>query len=177
MAARRANLQAADVQRAVAQMAAAIAAAHPAGHVYLVGIQTAGVPLAQRLAAAMNAARADSASVGSLDIGLYRDDGGAGRAIPTVFGSHVPFDINGAEIVLVDDVLFTGRTIRAALDHLMDYGRPRRVELAVLVDRGHRELPIHADFCGFRIETGRDDHVKAYLGADPARDRVDIQSV
>jgi pyrimidine operon attenuation protein / uracil phosphoribosyltransferase len=128
----------------------------------LIGIRTNGVPLARRLAEMMKAGGQGTPPLGAIDITLYRDDL-SGKALPRVLGSEIPFDIEGRRVVLVDDVLFTGRTVRAALAVLADYGRPSRVELAVLVDRGHRELPVCADYTGFTVRTERGDHVKVRL--------------
>ncbi len=126
----------------------------------LVGIHTGGVPLARRLCGHLGG----EVPVGMIDITLYRDDVFIGLPQPVVGQTEIPADIDGARVVLVDDVLFTGRTTRAALDALMDFGRPRRIELAVLVDRGHRELPIQADYVGFRVQTTRDETVDVRLG-------------
>lgn len=128
----------------------------------LIGIQTNGVPLAARLADAIAAAGHKRPDSGFIDITLYRDDL-AGKALPSVRGSSIEFDLEGRRVVLVDDVLFTGRTVRAALTELSDYGRPSRIELCVLVDRGHRELPVCADYTGLTVESGRDDRVKVLL--------------
>ena len=141
-----------------------------AGAVLLVGIRTAGVPLAERLAAIVNATGELTAELGAIDITLYRDDVFEGLPKPEVGSSEFPgHTIAGKTIILVDDVLYTGRTIRAALDALMDYGRPRAVQLAVLVDRGHRELPIQPDYVGSRVETLRQQSVKVILDG---RDRA-----
>lgn len=129
----------------------------------LIGIRTHGVTVARRLADAIEAAGLPRPDLGAIDITLYRDDL-AGRALPQVHGSEIPFDIEGRRVVLVDDVLFTGRTVRAALTELADYGRPRRIQLCVLVDRGHREVPICADFTGFKVETRPDQRIKVRLG-------------
>ncbi|MHC4841192.1 MAG: bifunctional pyr operon transcriptional regulator/uracil phosphoribosyltransferase PyrR [Planctomycetota bacterium] len=137
----------------------------------IVGIHTNGVPLARRLAGLVGS----DLAIGTIDITLYRDDLDA-RALPQVKGSDIPFSIDDRRVVLVDDVLFTGRTIRAALAILADYGRPKRIELAVLVDRGHRELPIRADYVGFELETTRQQKVRVSLsetGAD--EDQIDIE--
>ncbi|MEO0079578.1 MAG: bifunctional pyr operon transcriptional regulator/uracil phosphoribosyltransferase PyrR [candidate division WOR-3 bacterium] len=133
----------------------------------LVGIKRRGVPLAKRLAA-----RLGNCPVGAIDITLYRDDLQLVAEAPIVRGSEIGFDITGKTLVLVDDVIFTGRTVRAALSELLDYGRPREIQLAVLVDRGHRELPIQPDFVGRRIETRRDDLVDIYLQETDGRDEV-----
>ncbi|KAA0215488.1 bifunctional pyr operon transcriptional regulator/uracil phosphoribosyltransferase PyrR [bacterium] len=138
----------------------------------LVGIRTNGVPLAQRLGGLIREQAGRVADMGALDITLYRDDL-AGRAMPLVKGSDIPFSVDGRRIVLVDDVLFTGRTVRAALNELYDFGRPSRVQLCVLVDRGHRELPIAPDWAGFRFDTRREDKVRVELSeTGAAADRV-----
>ncbi len=132
----------------------------------LVGIVTGGALLADRLADAIQTAEGQRPAVGSLDITLYRDDLYTGLEKPTLGETRIPFELTGKRVVLVDDVLFTGRTVRAALDEIMDYGRPARVQLAVLVDRGHRELPIAADFVGRRITTDKRDRVVVQLRGD-----------
>jgi pyrimidine operon attenuation protein/uracil phosphoribosyltransferase len=141
----------------------------------LIGIRTNGVPLATRLADQIQAAGKSRPLMGAIDITLYRDDL-AGKALPQVRGSEIPFDIEGRRVVLVDDVLFTGRTVRAALTELADYGRPRSVELCVLVDRGHRELPICANFVGFEVKTQASDRVRVELTeTGAAKDAVMLQ--
>jgi len=133
---------------------------------YLVGVQTRGVPLARRLAQAIAATTGAQPPVGALDISLYRDDVGPWRAAhqqPVLHATDLPHSIDGRLICLVDDVLYTGRTVRAALDTLMDYGRPKAIRLAVLVDRGHRELPIAADFVGRTVPTARHEDVQVRL--------------
>ena len=140
-----------------------------------VGLRTRGVTLAQRLAAAI--ARIDGGStlpVGALDITLYRDDLGM-RGIPVVRGTEIPFSIKGKAVILVDDVLFTGRTIRAALDAIIDLGRPQSVQLAILVDRGHRELPIRPDYVGKNLPTSRRESVAVRLREHDGEDRVVIE--
>ena len=127
------------------------------GEFILVGIQTRGIPLAQRLAKGLN--RRD-VKIGRLDINLYRDDLSKVADMPVVKETSIPFDLEGARILLVDDVLFTGRTVRSALDAIFDLGRPRRIELLALVDRGGRELPIQADFCGKSCDVAVDEVVK-----------------
>lgn len=140
----------------------------------LVGIRTRGVPLARRLAAKIEEVEGASVPVGTLDINLYRDDLTSVAAHPVLRGTEVPFDVDGATVVLVDDVLFTGRTIRSALNALMDLGRPSWIQLAVLVDRGHRELPIRADFTGKVVSTRRDEHVDVRVAEEDGADAVHV---
>jgi pyrimidine operon attenuation protein/uracil phosphoribosyltransferase len=142
----------------------------------LVGIQRRGVPLARRLAAAIEDHEGARLAVGALDIEFYRDDARLGHA-PLVKGTEVPFEIEGATVVLVDDVLYTGRTIRAAMDALREFGRPRAVRLAVLVDRGHRELPIRADHVGKNVPTSREEVVRVRVEEVDGEDAVDIEQV
>jgi pyrimidine operon attenuation protein/uracil phosphoribosyltransferase len=130
----------------------------------LVGIRTRGVPLARRLGKKLGEIGGRTPDTGVLDIGLYRDDLSRIADHPVLRKTEIPFDLDGARIVLVDDVLYTGRTVRAALDGLMDLGRPDWIQLAVLVDRGHREVPIRADFVGKNIPTARDEQVEVHLG-------------
>lgn len=139
----------------------------------LVGIRSGGVPIAERLATLMEAAEGRRPEVGKVDITLYRDDLYTGLEKPTLGVTELPFDLEGTGIVLVDDVLFTGRTVRAALDVVHDYGRPRWIRLAVLVDRGHRELPIQADVVGRRIETEIEDQVVVEVTDDRSVVRVE----
>lgn len=140
---------------------------HDRGDLLLVGIQRRGVPLAQRIAAGLG-----GVPVGSIDITLYRDDLQLVAETPIVRGSNIEFDINDKIVVLVDDVIFTGRTVRAALTELLDFGRPRIVQLLVLIDRGHRELPIQPTFVGEKIETRRDDIVDIYLKEVDGKEEV-----
>ena len=130
--------------------------------VVLVGMHTRGVPLAQRLARWINEYEGDEAPVGSLDIGLYRDDV-SGGVRPLMRPTDIPVDVQDRRVVLVDDVLYTGRTIRAAMDALTDLGRAREIQLVVLVDRGHRELPIRADYVGKNVPTSLDEQVAVRL--------------
>lgn len=164
-------LDAAGIGRALKRIAHEIVERNAAaGKVTLVGIRTAGVPLAERLASIINETGDVHAELGAIDITLYRDDVFEGLPKPEVGGSEMPgHTIAGKTVILVDDVLYTGRTIRAALDALMDYGRPRAVQLAVLVDRGHRELPIQPDYVGSKVETTRQQSVKVILDG---RDRA-----
>src|SRR5881397_114698 len=138
-----------------------------------VGLRTRGVTLAQRLAQKIARIDGTTLPVGTLDITLYRDDLDM-RGAPVVRGTDIPFSIKGKTVVLVDDVLFTGRTIRAALDALIDLGRPRLIQLAVLVDRGHRELPIRADFVGKNVPTSLDQVIRVSLKECDGRDAVEI---
>jgi len=142
----------------------------------LVGIQRRGVPLAHRLAEAIAEHEGPTLPVGALDIEFYRDDARLGHA-PNVKGTDLPFAIDDATVVLVDDVLYTGRTVRAAMDALREFGRPRAVRLAVLVDRGHRELPIRADHVGKNVPTSRDEVVRVRVREVDGEDAVDIEQV
>jgi len=144
-----------------------------AGDIALAGILTRGVDMANRLAERIERIEGTSVQVGSLDISFYRDDV-ATRLSPEVHTTDIPFAVEDRTIVLVDDVLYTGRTIRAAMDAIMDYGRPAAIQLAVLVDRGHRELPIRADFVGKNVPTSRRERVKVYLAEHDGREAVVI---
>ena len=143
----------------------------------LVGIQRRGVPLARRLAEAIAEHEGVTLPVGALDITFYRDDLSKLGQSPVLKGTDVPFEVEGATVVLVDDVLYTGRTIRAAMDALREFGRPRAVRLAVLVDRGHRELPIRADHVGKNVPTSREEIVKVRVREVDGEDAVDIDQV
>ncbi len=138
----------------------------------LVGIRTRGVPLAERLAQELSRILGVGVEVGAVDITLYRDDLGQAQRWPVLHGTEIPFKIDGADVVLVDDVLFTGRTVRAALNAICDLGRPASVRLAVLVDRGHREIPIQADVVGLNLTTARADHVGVRLSPVDPTDEV-----
>ena len=141
----------------------------------LVGIQRRGVPLAQRLAAAIEEHEGARIPVGALDITFYRDDLSMLAQQPVVKGTDLPFDVTGTTTVLVDDVLFTGRTIRAAMDALIEFGRPQAIRLAVLVDRGHRELPIRADHVGKNVPTSREELVRVRIEEVDGEDAVLIE--
>ena len=141
----------------------------------LVGIRTRGVSLAHRIAARLETIEHVKVPVGALDITLYRDDLGLKGEAPVLRGTDIPFPVAGKIIVLVDDVLYTGRTIRAALDAIIDLGRPRMIQLAVLVDRGHRELPIRPDYVGKNLPTARREAVQVLLREHDGQDRVVIQ--
>ncbi len=138
----------------------------------LIGIRTRGVPLAEALAAEIERLEGHRVPIGTLDITLYRDDLSTIAPQPVVRETSFPGPIDGRVLVLCDDVLFTGRTIRAALDALIDYGRPRAVQLAVLIDRGHRELPIQADVVGRRLATARDEVIEVRFAATDGEDGV-----
>jgi pyrimidine operon attenuation protein/uracil phosphoribosyltransferase len=141
----------------------------------LIGIQRRGVPLAGRIAASIAANEGVDVPVGALDITFYRDDLSLIAEQPVVKGTELPSGIDGRTIVLVDDVLYTGRTIRAAMDALVDFGRPQAIRLAVLVDRGHRELPIRADHVGKNVPTSREEVVKVHLEETDGMDSVEIE--
>lgn len=138
----------------------------------LIGIQRRGVDLAARLKDRLDGKLCASVPMGSLDINLYRDDWTSLDVQPMINRTEVPFDLDGRTVILVDDVLFTGRTIRAALEALLDFGRPRLVQLLTLVDRGHRELPIQADYVGVAVDTDRGEHVNVYVSERDGRDEV-----
>lgn len=157
-------LSAEDIRRALVRIAHEIAERNEGiQDVVLVGIRRRGAPLAERIAAAIADFEGQSVPVGQLDITLYRDDLGLRGPAPLVRKTSIQSDITGRVVVLVDDVLYTGRTVRAALDALADLGRPARIQLAVLVDRGHRELPIRADFVGKNVPTSQEERVKVRL--------------
>ncbi len=141
----------------------------------LVGIRTRGVSLARRIAERLQAIEGVKIPVGVLDITLYRDDLGLKAEMPVLRGTDIPFPVAGKTVVLVDDVLYTGRTIRAALDAIIDLGRPRLIQLAVLIDRGHRELPIRPDYVGKNLPTARREIVQVLLREHDGQDRVVIQ--
>jgi pyrimidine operon attenuation protein/uracil phosphoribosyltransferase len=152
-------MDAEDVRRAVTRIAHEIVEHnHGLDGVVLIGLQTGGMPLARRLAETLKRIEGVDVPVGSLDVAFYRDDIGLRPVLPEAV-TDIPFDLTGRAVVLIDDVLFTGRTVRAALDAVNDYGRPRSVQLGVMVDRGHRELPIRPDYVGKNLPTRRDEMV------------------
>ena len=166
-----------DVRRAIVRIAHEIVEHnHGAERLVLVGMRTRGVPLAGRIAEAIAGFEQHEVPVGSLDVGLYRDDlADRGHSV-SIQPSDLP-DVRDKRVVLVDDVLFTGRTVRAALDALIDYGRPERIQLAVLVDRGHRELPIRADYVGKNIPTSRVDDVQVRIAEIDGDDGVRVRAL
>jgi pyrimidine operon attenuation protein/uracil phosphoribosyltransferase len=162
-----------DIRRAVTRIAHEILERNRgAGRLAVVGIAARGDDLARRLAAEIERIETVAVPVGVLDITFYRDDIGLRAEAPEVHETRIGFDITGVMVVLVDDVLYTGRTIRAALDALVDFGRPRAIQLAVLVDRGHRELPIRADYVGKNVPTRKGEDVQVRLAETDGRDEV-----
>jgi pyrimidine operon attenuation protein / uracil phosphoribosyltransferase len=155
-------MDSADVQRAIWRMAHEIIEANQGSEsLVLIGLQTGGTDVSEALAEALGSITGQEAEVGSLDVAFYRDDIGLRPVLPEAV-THIPWDLDGRTVVLCDDVLFTGRTIRAALNALVDYGRPRAVQLAVMIDRGHRELPIRPDYVGKNLPTRRDEVVDVH---------------
>lgn len=168
-------LDKAGIERAITRIAHEILEKNSGAEgLALVGIQRGGVHLARRLAAKIQEIEGVEVSVGSLDITMYRDDLDIRPSQPVPEATEISFDVHDKVIVLVDDVLYTGRTIRAALNSIMDYGRPRRIHLAVLVDRGHRELPIRADFVGKNLPTSSREKVEVMLKEDGVEEKVVI---
>ena len=165
-------LDASEMRRALKRMAHEILERNKgAASLVLVGIHRRGIPLAERLGLEIATIEGEEPPVGSLDVSFYRDDLGI-RTPQDISETNFPFDIEGKTIVLVDDVLYTGRTIRAAFDALVDFGRPKLVQLAVLIDRGHRELPIRADFIGKNVPTSLGEDVEVLLEATDGADSV-----
>jgi pyrimidine operon attenuation protein/uracil phosphoribosyltransferase len=168
-------LNAQAMQRALARIAHEIAERNEvSSDVALIGIQKGGVPLAKRLATLLGEIWSESVSFGSLDVSMHRDDLDQ-RIAPDIHPTAIDFNVNGKTIVLVDDVLFSGRTVRAAMDALNDFGRPKQIQLAVLVDRGHRELPIKADFVGKNLPTSHDEEVHVKLAEIGSVDEVVLE--
>ncbi len=164
-----------DIQRALTRIAHEIAERNPDDHALaIVGIHRRGAFLADRLHELLEGLLDSEIPLGDLDIGFYRDDVASRPDAPIVHASHIDFDVTGRTVVIVDDVLFTGRTVRAAIDALFDYGRPERVQLAVLADRGHRELPIRPDFVGKNLPTSRAEHVHVRVAELDGVDQVTI---
>jgi pyrimidine operon attenuation protein/uracil phosphoribosyltransferase len=166
-------LDAGEIRRAVTRIAHEILERNKGAQgVVLVGIAARGDDLARRLAAEIERIEGVQVPVGVLDITFYRDDIGLRAEAPEVHETRIGFDISGCTVVLVDDVLYTGRTIRAAMDALVDFGRPKAIQLAVLVDRGHRELPIRADYVGKNVPTRKDEVVRVLLKETDGEDAV-----
>jgi pyrimidine operon attenuation protein/uracil phosphoribosyltransferase len=166
-------LDAGEMRRALTRIAHEVLERNKgAGRVVLVGIAARGDDLARRLASEIGRIEGVVVPVGALDITFYRDDIGLRAEAPEVHETRIDFGINGTTVVLVDDVLFTGRTIRAAMDALVDFGRPQAIQLAVLVDRGHRELPIRADYVGKNVPTRKDEEVQVRLAETDGEDAV-----
>ena len=169
-----------QVRRTVARIAHEIVERHAdPSRLALVGIHTRGVPLAGRLADLIGEFAGTTPAIGTVDIALYRDDVGISdrrRALPVVGDTVLDFNVSERAVILVDDVLFTGRTIRAAIDAVFDYGRPPLVQLAVLVDRGHRELPIRPDYVGKNLPTSRAERISVHLAEVDGRDEVVLEA-
>lgn len=164
-----------DIDHIIKRMALEIIEAHKSlNNVAFIGIHTRGVYLAKRIQALIAQAESIDLPAGAVDINLYRDDWTRIGHYPTVRKTDISFDMDNKQIILVDDVLYTGRTVRAALDALVDFGRPARIELAVLIDRGHRELPIQANYAGKIIQTTPDEAVNVLLSESDETDRVDL---
>jgi len=162
------------VRRALVRMAHEILERNSAQHLAIVGVRTRGVPLAERLAATIAGIEQVQVPVGTLDITRYRDDR-PDRGTLTIRPVPLPFDVSGKVVVLVDDVLYTGRTARAGLDALIDLGRPAGIQLAVLIDRGHREVPIRPDYVGKNLPTSSREHVAVRLAEIDGKDEVVIE--
>lgn len=162
-----------DIDRAITRMTHEIIEKNKGTEdLYLIGIQRGGVFIAKRISSKISLFEKTDLSVGTLDISMYRDDLGLKEEHPVVRKTDIPFDVTGKKIILVDDVLFTGRSIRAAMDALFDIGRPALIQLAVLIDRGHRELPIKADYVGKNIPTALGESVEVQLKEDGIEDKV-----
>lgn len=164
------------LQRALTRIAHEIAERNEKGsEVVLVGIQRGGVIPAQRLAKILNGIWQEIVPSGTLDVSMHRDD--LARSVPNVLPTEIPFDVTGKTVVLVDDVLFSGRTVRAALDSLNDFGRPKQIQLAVLIDRGHRELPIKADFVGKNVPTSVLEKIVVKMQEADGQDEVTLEKI
>jgi pyrimidine operon attenuation protein/uracil phosphoribosyltransferase len=170
-------LNAAAIHRALTRVAHEIAERNEnPGEVVLVGVPRGGVPLAHRLSTLLESIWGKPAPVGTLDVGMHRDDLDQ-RIAPDIHPTVIPFDLTGKTVVLVDDVLYSGRTTRAALDAINDFGRPKCIQLAVLIDRGHRELPIKADFVGKNLPTSRNESVHVRLSELDGTDEVLLEKL
>jgi len=165
-----------EVRRALTRIAHEIVERNTGAVPALVGIHTRGAFIARRLHVQLERLLEAEVPIGDLDIGFYRDDVSTRPDAPVLHASHIDFDVSGLTVVIVDDVLYTGRTVRAAIEALFDYGRPERVQLAVLADRGHRELPIRPDYVGKNLPTSREEHVRVRLVEVDGVDEVAIAS-
>ena len=163
-----------DISRTLVRIAHEMVEKNPDGNVAVVGIHRRGAVLAQRLHALTSELLAPAVPLGDVDISFYRDDLAIRPSAPIVHATHLEFPVDGRTIVIVDDVLYTGRTVRSAIDAIFDYGRPARVQLAVLVDRGHRELPIRPDYVGKNIPTSLDQRVNVRVEEIDGVDEVTI---
>jgi pyrimidine operon attenuation protein/uracil phosphoribosyltransferase len=163
-----------DMRRTLVRIAHEIVEKNPGGEIALVGIHRRGASLAQRLHALAGELLDTTVPLGFVDISFYRDDLAIRPSAPIVHGTQLDFSVDGRTIVIVDDVLYTGRTVRAAIDEVFDYGRPARVQLAVLVDRGHRELPIRPDYVGKNLPTSQDQRVNVRVKEVDGLDEVTI---
>ena len=171
-------MSAEDIRRTLARIAHEIIEHNrTVDDLVLVGMHTRGVPLAKRLAASIESFEEATIPVGALDISLYRDDLTLLNRQPLIQGTDIPVSIDGKSIVLVDDVLYTGRSIRAAMDALIDLGRPQSIQLAVLIDRGHREMPIRADYVGKNMPSSRDEDIQVQLKETDGIDQVTITNM
>jgi pyrimidine operon attenuation protein/uracil phosphoribosyltransferase len=165
------------IQRALTRIAHEIAERNEKSRdVVLIGIQRGGVLLAQRLAKILSEIWAQPVAAGTLDVSMHRDDL-AQKIVPNVQPTQIPFDVTGKTVVLVDDVLFSGRTVRAAMDSLNDFGRPKQIQLAVLIDRGHRELPIKADFVGKNVPTSLAEKIVVQMQETGGKDEVTLEKI
>lgn len=168
-------LDATALQRAMTRIAHEIAERNDrSAEVVVIGVQRGGVHLAKRLSAVLAGIWGHAVPSGTLDVSMHRDDLNH-QPVPKVYPTEIPFDVNARTVVLVDDVLFSGRTVRAAMDSLNDFGRPRRIQLAVLIDRGHRELPIKADFVGKNVPTALTENIRVRLQEEDGEDSVHLE--
>jgi pyrimidine operon attenuation protein/uracil phosphoribosyltransferase len=175
VSAAKAILDETDIGRALTRIAHEVIERNKGtGGLVIVGVHTRGVPLARRLAGKLGAIEGTPVPAGALDVAMYRDDVGI-RPPHATYDTDLPFDLHDKVVVLVDDVLYTGRTVRSALNALVDFGRPRAIQLAVLVDRGHRELPLRADYVGKNVPTSRGEQVDVELTETDGADRVVIR--
>ena len=167
-----------DMRRALTRIAHEIVEQNSgAADLVLIGMHTRGVPLARRVAAIIGSFESTTPPVGELDITMYRDDLGMKIQPPAVTPTDIPFPIEGKHVILFDDVLYTGRTVRAALDALIDFGRPRSIQLGVMIDRGHRELPIRADYVGKNVPTSRNEDVQLLIEELDGRNGVAVATL